>query len=305
MLKLIATIILGLSFIFLLKECIVSLRSGNLPAPPPAAEEKKQAKPQAAFQAEKGVSFYPAVPPALPDLNKGYLFNEERSLEGAADAAGADETEEGAADSPVVDMETVFYAGSIIIGETRKGLVTFPTPAIPARKTVRPQKGAAPAAAAPQKQRNYAQLVAGDSFSGYKVIAVEADRIVFQKGEETVEKLLNDPKKSRIAAPAPPPAAQQKQKTAPAETTKTNRVQLDKAKTATRPVQSARPGASAVRAVPGSRIQVPGVPAQAPAPAPVTEPVPSAPAPAPAQTQAPAPAPLPEELEPPEAEPTN
>ena len=295
MLKLIGTIILSLSFIFLLKEGIVSLRSGNLPSPP-AAEEKKQAKPQGAYQADKSVIFYPAVPPALPDLNKGYLFNEERTLEGAADAAGTDEGEE-TAESLVVDMETVFYAGSIIIGDVRKGLVTFPAVAPPVRKTARLQQkaGAAPPPG-PQKQRNYMQLVAGDSFSGYKVTAVEADRIIFQKGEETVEKLLNDPKKSRIAAPAPPPPAQQKQKPAAAETTKTNRVQLDKAKTTTRPVQSVRPGASSTRTVPASRVQVPGVPAPAtaPAPAPVTTPVP-----------APAPAPVPEELEPPQDETTN
>lgn len=294
MLKLIAAIILSLSFIFLLKEGFISLRPGNLPSPP-AADVKKQAKPQGAYQADKSVSFYPAVPPALPDLNKGYLFNEERTLEGAVDAAGTEEGDE-AAESLVVDMETVFYAGSIIIGDVRKGLVTFPAAATPVRKTARPQKGgAAPAPPSVPKQRNYAQLVAGESFSGYKVLAVEADRIIFQKGEETVEKLLNDPKKSRIAAPAPQPPAQQKQKAAPpAATTKTNRVQLDKAKTATRPVQSTRPGASSPRTVPGSRVQVPGVPAPATASAPAPIPVP-----------APAPAPVPEELEPPQDETTN
>ena len=297
MLKLIATIVLSLSLIFLLKEGVISLRSGNLPSPP-AAEEKKQAKPQAAYQADKSVIFYPAVPPALPDLNKGYLFNEERMLEGA-DAAGMEETGEGA-DNLVVDMETVFYAGSIIIGDIRKGLVTFPVAATPVRKTARPQQTGAAPASAPQKPRNYVQLVAGESFSGYKVIAVEADRIIFQKGEETVEKLLNDPKKSRIAAPAPPPPAQQKQKTPAAATAKTNRVQLDKAKTTARPgqsvkpVQSARPGASPSRTVPASRVQVPGVPAPAKAAAPAPDPVP-----------VPAPAPVPEELEPPQDETTN
>jgi len=135
MLKLIATIVLSLSLIFLLKEGVISLRSGNLPSPP-AAEEKKQVKPQAAYQADKSVIFYPAVPPALPDLNKGYLFNEERVLEGAGDAAGMEETGDGT-DTLVVDMDTVFYAGSIIIGDIRKGLVTFPAAATPVRKTVR------------------------------------------------------------------------------------------------------------------------------------------------------------------------
>lgn len=251
MLKLIVAIALSLSLIFLVKEAVVALRADNTPAPP--ASEGRQAKPQTPYLAEKNdVIFYPPVPVALPDLNKGYLFNEERMIEGAAGENG-DGTEEDSTE-PFVDMDTVFYAGSIIIGEMRKGLIMFP-PArmpVPARRTIAKQ------APAPPKERKYAQLGVGESFSGYKVVAVEPDRIVFQKGTDTIEKILNDPKKTRIAAPPPPPKERGKIPTA--VTSKTKRIQLDKAKSGS-PGQSSRTIKSTTRTAPNPDIQVPGVPA--------------------------------------------
>lgn len=251
MFKLIAAIALSLSLIFLVKESIVALRTDNTPAAQPASEGR-QAKPQTIYPAEEDMIFYPPVPVSLPDLNKGYLFNEERMIEGSAvengDGAEADTTE------TAVDMETVFYAGSIIIGETRKGLVMFP----PARAPVPPRRTNARQAPAPPKERNYAQLGVGDSFSGYKVQAVEPDRIIFQKGSDTIEKILNDPKKTRIAAPPPPP--REKGKVPTAVTSKIKRVQLDKAKIGS-PGQSSRTVKSTTRRVPSPNIQVPGVPA--------------------------------------------
>ncbi|MBU0964759.1 MAG: hypothetical protein KKA54_00125 [Proteobacteria bacterium] len=252
MLKLIAAIALSLSLIFLVKESVIALRTGDRLAPS-ASEGKQASKPQTAFPAEKNVIFYPPVPVALPDFNKGYLFNEERMIESAAVDNG-DATEEDST-GPTVDMDTVFYAGSIIIGEVHKGLVTYPSPkaAAPLNRKIPARKAAPP----PVRERNYAQLAVGESFSGYKVVEVEADRIVFQKGPDTIEKILNDPKKTRIAAPPPP---KEKIKTPSAATSKTNRVQLDKAKTGS-PVQSSRTIRS-TRTIPNAKIQVPGVPVQ-------------------------------------------
>jgi len=249
MLKLIAVIALSLSLLFLVKESFVALRSDNTPAPP--ASTARQARHQTPYPAEKNVIFYPAVPVALPDLNKGYLFNEERTIEGASGET-ENNTEEATNDLSV-DMDTVFYAGSIIIGDMRKGLVMYPQAkmSVPIRRTTTKQAPAQP------KERNYAQLGVGDGFSGYKVVAVEPDHIVFQKGADTIEKTLNDPKKTRIAAPPPP--RQEKGKTPTAVTSKTNRVQLDKAKTS-RAVQSSRTVRSTTRTVPRPKIQVPGVP---------------------------------------------
>jgi hypothetical protein len=256
MLKLIAAIALSLSLIFLVKESVVALRADNTPAPP--ASEGRQVKPQTTYTAEKNVVFYPPVPISLPDLNKGYLFNEERMIEGAA-GENADGTEEDST-GPSVDMDTVFYAGSIIIGEMRKGLVMFP----PAKMPVPTRRTPTKQAPAPPKEKNYAQLGIGETFSGYKVVAVEPDRIVFQKGADTIEKILNDPKKTRIAAPPPPPKERGKIPTA--VTSKTKRVQLDKAKTGSPGRQSSGTVKSTTRRFPSQKIQVPGV--QAP---PVTE----------------------------------
>lgn len=249
MLKLIAAIALSLSLLLLVKESIVALRADNTPAPP--ASETRQARHQTPYPAEKNVIFYPSVPVALPDLNKGYLFNEERMIEGAAGETGDDTLED--ATGPSVDMDTVFYAGSIIIGDLRKGLVMYPQAkmAVPTRRPTAAQVPVQP------KERNYAQLGVGDSFSGYKVVAVEPDHIIFQKGTDTIEKTLNDPKKTRIAAPPPP--RQEKGRTPPAVTSKTNRVELDKAKTGS-PVQPSRTVRSTTRTIPNPQIQVPGVP---------------------------------------------
>jgi hypothetical protein len=253
MYKLIAAIALSLSLIFLVKESIVALRAGDRLAQP-ASEGRQAPKPQTAFPAEKNMIFYPPVPAALPDFTKGYLFNEERMIEGAAVDNG-DGTEEETAGLNV-DMDTVFYAGSIIIGEIRKGLVTYPSPkAAPLNRKITVRQAAPPA-----RERNYAQLAVDESFSGYTVVEVESDRIVFQKGAETIEKMLNDPKKTRIAAPPPPP--QKKAKIPTSVTSKTKRVQLDKAKVGGNAVQSSRTVRGTTRTTPNHTIQVPGIPVQ-------------------------------------------
>lgn len=255
MLKVIAAIALSLSLLFLVKESIVALRAGNTPAAP--ASEGRLAKPQTPHPAEKNMNFYPPVPVALPDLSKGYLFNEERTIEGAAGENGEATDEDSS--GPSVDMDAVVYAGSIIIGDMRKGLVMYPL-ARPAVPTAKP--GVKQQAPLPAKERNYMQLAVGESLSGYKVVGVETDRIVFQKGTETIEKMLIDPKKTRIAGPPPPP--KEKGKPPTAVTSKTQRVQLDKAQTSS-PVQSSRTEKSTTRPVPSPNIQVPGVPAPPPA----------------------------------------
>ncbi|MBU4262012.1 MAG: hypothetical protein KKC76_09085 [Proteobacteria bacterium] len=252
MYKLIAAIALSLSLIFLVKESVVALRAGDRLAPP-ASEGRQAPKPQTAFPAEKNVIFYPPLPAALPDFNKGYLFNEERMIEGATgDDNNGDGTEEDTAGLNV-DMDTVFYAGSIIIGEIHKCLVTYPSPkAAPLNKKITARQ-AAPTA----RERNYAQLAVGESFSGYTIVEVEPDRIVFQKGSETIEKMLNDPKKTRIAAPPPP---KEMPKNPSAATSKTKRVQLGKANVGGSAVQSSRTERSTTRTTPNHTIQVPGIP---------------------------------------------
>ncbi|MFZ5765959.1 MAG: hypothetical protein ACOY4H_10235 [Thermodesulfobacteriota bacterium] len=221
--------------------------------PPVAAKSK----PQPVVPQEKSLPFYPPVPTVLPDLNQGYLFNAERFLPGEKDSVTPAEEDGEAGTEVAVDIETMFYAGSIITGDVRKGLIVYPALAGPATPA---QKGEpVVAAASPQKPRKYAEIAPGDTVSGYSVVAVEADRLVLQKGEETIEKLLNDPKKERIVPPPPPkPQAAPKPAAPPAATPAVTRATgVSPAVRRTPPTQRV----NAPRRLPANMsIQVPGSP---------------------------------------------
>ncbi|MFH1215399.1 MAG: hypothetical protein V1706_02750 [Pseudomonadota bacterium] len=245
MVKIIASVILSLSFLFLVKEAVVSYRSDYEYAGD--ANVPKKAKPQPVIPPEKKVVFYPPVPAALPDLNQGYLFNAERFLPGDNEEEAAD-TDNGQDVS--VDIATVSYAGSIIAGDIRKGLIVYPPPKTPPPAAI----GANKNAPAPLKPRNYTQLVAGDTVSGYKVVAIEPEKLVLQKGEETIEKMLIDPKKDRIAPPPPAPKPKAAPKTRATVTRKSSAPVSSRRTSATRRVP-------APRALPDNvKIQTPGVP---------------------------------------------
>ncbi len=144
------------------------------------------------------VKLYPVVPRHLPDLYDGYLFNEERMLM-RADEVNKDEG--GDAHQGIrADIEDVMYVGSLIIGNIRKGLISYPN------KGQSPQSFKDMAARKKStkkttKQLNYAQLLVGETFSDYKVVAVESDRIEFSKAGKTITKQLYDPAKKRLAPP--------------------------------------------------------------------------------------------------------
>jgi len=197
---------LRITIIFaLLASLIILLRSGIsawqfTPGPGPRTGE---AVPDSAFRDRGAVDFSYVVPQPLPDLHKGYLFNAERSLvieevtelEPEADKEGIND----------IDCDTVSYAGSIITGELRKALVTYSVaPANRSRsrsaavrsRNIRTARTAA-------GQNKHAQLVLGDTFNGYKVVDIKAEKIIFQRDEEQIEKLLHDPAKQRLVVPSP------------------------------------------------------------------------------------------------------
>ena len=76
MYKRITVILLTASLFLLIREGVTSWQ-GLESTVPPVKAVKKLAAPGGA---QKQVSFYPKVPKKLPDLNQGYLFNEERFL---------------------------------------------------------------------------------------------------------------------------------------------------------------------------------------------------------------------------------
>lgn len=147
-------------------------------------------------------SYYPAVPQALPDLNTGYLFTENRSVVGEGEGTPKGGPEKNG--EPEVDIYSVVFIGSIISGNTRKAIISAPPPRDGQPKTTgRAGKvaGSRRAAAAQAKAQEYARVTEGEIFRGYKVKLVSPDKIVFERGEEIVERLLYDPSKKRAAGP--------------------------------------------------------------------------------------------------------
>lgn len=150
-------------------------------------------------KAEKSVlpamALYPPVPEKMPDLNDGYIFNQERLFEeDDFTAAGSGGAGLGAA----IDLNEVVYSGSLIVGDVRKALITYQE-AVPAKpRATAGRRGVRPKKSRTQKTYRHKQLDAGEDFMGYKVAKIESDRIVFEKGGEKIEKFLYDGGKDRV-----------------------------------------------------------------------------------------------------------
>ncbi|MDD5758553.1 MAG: hypothetical protein PHI06_05680 [Desulfobulbaceae bacterium] len=148
----------------------------------------------------------PVVPGILPDFKNGYLFNQERMLAGDEPPPSA-EGEEATPDDTTgiaAKLDDVSYTGSIIADNFSRALIVYTEAtksAIPAQRTSRSSKVRAPS---PEGGEKYARLEVGDLVDGYQVAEILADKLVFAKGDETVEKMLYDPEKKRQA---PPPRA--------------------------------------------------------------------------------------------------
>lgn len=182
------------------------------PLPPVDNAAKKEAPIAAmapvASSPVKGLQ--PVVPATLPDLKTGYLFNPERMLAGAEAVPPADDTE-AAGDEllPAIaaSIGEVTYTGSIIADAFSRAIIVYPAApkaAAVAQPASRSSRSKPPSTAGGAEE--HAQLEVGDMLDGYAVAEILPDKLVFTKGDETVEKLLHDPDKKR-QAPAPMPAA--------------------------------------------------------------------------------------------------
>lgn len=162
------------------------------PLPPAAAPDKPAG---VKVRGEK-VRFYPDVPDPLPDLNSRYVFNEERQLALVAQGDGEAKVQV-AADGLRVNMDDLYYSGSVIIGDRRRALVSFSELAgkDKKKKASRSKKKKASAS------RKYARLKVDDTLGVYTVIAIETDRIVFKLGKGEIVKNLFDKTKKRLAPP--------------------------------------------------------------------------------------------------------
>ncbi len=199
MIRIAVIIFLILSSVVLVRGAILSWQDPVLPALEIKADDKTTArvKPQR-------IVFYPRPSAPLPDVLDGYLFNAERMLAGESAEESEGPTE---IDLLSIDMEKILYTGSIIIGDLRKGMLSYSIAdssvkktAVASRRTTR--RSPSSRRSDDDKMKRHIVVEQGRNFAGYKVVAVEPERIVFEQDGEKIEKFLYDPSKKRIIAPS-------------------------------------------------------------------------------------------------------
>ncbi|MEJ2689548.1 MAG: hypothetical protein P8130_06275 [Deltaproteobacteria bacterium] len=197
--RLVTIIGLVLSFLVLGKGALQSWQAIEIPKMRGVLQKKRVA----ATPERQNFEVNPKVPVLMPDLNTGYLFNAQRNFT-EHEAVEEDLGEDVAIQSSQVNMESLVYSGSIILGHLRKGMVSFslkeegPPPV--SRRRGRPMAPRQISKAAMQT----AMVDEGDDFYGFKVDSVQSDRIIFSKNGTTIEKMLYDPNKERTVAAASP-----------------------------------------------------------------------------------------------------
>jgi len=185
---------------------------------PPAENAAKKAAPagETAPMAQQSKGLQPVVPGVLPDLKSHYLFNPERMLAGGAETmptAESDSGDEASGNTQGINasMGEVTYVGSIIADQFSRALILYPAAKSKAPAQPAPSKSSKskPPPSTPSKSgdEEHAKLEVGDVLDGYTVAEILPNKIIFTKGEESVEKLLYDPGKKRQAPPPRPAAA--------------------------------------------------------------------------------------------------
>jgi len=211
--KIILSIALFISFIFLSFTVVESLQNRTLSLQPGPENRKKELSHSSLA---KEIRFYPSVPVKLPDLTEGYLFNQERRLK------SLENIEDAAADDPLdIDIDEVRYAGSLINGSTRKGLIRYQEVREAVRTQIRRGARVSMANKRPTAQKWSSKVVEeGETVSGYRVVSISPEAIVFEKGGSQLEKKLYAPDKERMAFTPPMNKSKPVKKTAVRKTTK-------------------------------------------------------------------------------------
>ena len=187
-------IALLLSLIFLLRSGITAWQYSPVPAP-----LKTETVQDPTFPGKGNINFFHSAPVQLPDLHKGYIFNAERELAEEEPAELAAKTDKDIGDEVDIDFDGVSYTGSIITGDRHKAIVSYSV--APPRRTSRARRTRITPSTMQTANIKYAQLEAGETFYGYKVAGVYPEKIVFERDDEKIEKLLHDPAKKRLLPP--------------------------------------------------------------------------------------------------------
>jgi hypothetical protein len=214
--KIIIGLLLLASLSFMVFEAVQTWQSPNFATVQPAKKVVSIPEPQ---QRQQKTSFYPSVPTTLPNLNEGYLFNQKRNLEDPSKKNGKQSAEK----KEKIEFDQLRYNGSLIIGNVAKALISYPEP-----KKVPTKKGKLPRRRTTKNNKRSLgmetvrkTLEAGDILGSYRVKDIQPEKIVFQRGDKQIEKMLYDPEKKRIIAPKRKP---QLRKTAkPTKAVKTRR----------------------------------------------------------------------------------
>ena len=191
--RFVVVIALFLSLIILGNGALQSWKEIDIPAMREASEKKRPA----ALAERQNFVFTPQVPALIPDLNTGYLFNAQRSIteEEAEEQAPDGSIEDG---SSQVNMDTLVYAGSIIVGDLRKGMISFSLKEEKLAPPARLRRGRpVPRRQAPKTAMENATVEEGEDFYGFKVSSVQPEKILFSKNGTNIEKPLYDPNKQR------------------------------------------------------------------------------------------------------------
>ena len=216
MMRPVIVLILLLSTAVMMRGVASDWRQGPpVPAEVPA-KKGAAATPEAVAPLPQVKALQPVVPGDLPDLRDGYLFNQERMLAGAEPPPSEEETADLEANPLGISasIDEVTYTGSIITETTSRALIVYPAAAAaakakgPAPPVPQPSRSSRskppPAASASGGGEEHARLEVGDVLDGYEVAEILPNKLIFTKGEETVEKLLHDPEKKRMAPPPRP-----------------------------------------------------------------------------------------------------
>ncbi len=196
MIKLAISAILFITVFVMMRGIATTWRENKMAEPVAAA--RRTNKPVTPHSSARPPVVTPPSTAALPNLEKGYLFNPERSLTGTDNTAA--EKLNSANDLGIqTNISKVTYTGSIIGDNFKVAILTIPTPKTRFRRL--PENRFSPRNRfQPPRNRSAVKnlrVKEGDLLSGYKVTAITPEKIIFEKDGDKVEKLLYDPDKKR------------------------------------------------------------------------------------------------------------
>jgi hypothetical protein len=196
MIKLAISAILFITVFVMMRGIATTWRENKMAEPVTAA--RRINKPVTPSPPARPPVVTPPSTAALPNLEKGYLFNPERSLTGA-DNTATDKLNAANDLGIQTNISKVTYTGSIIGDNFKVAILTIPTPKTRFRPASQNRFSSLNRFRPPRNRSAIKNLRVkeGDLLSGYKVTAITPDKIIFEKDGDKVEKLLYDPDKKR------------------------------------------------------------------------------------------------------------